>query len=770
MTEAAINSGLSKSKGRVILEYITLALCLCVIALRATFTEGIGAQTAEDPINLGDRVYSLSMSAVLVLSFVIWFVWSFCSSRFSFRLAAIEIGLCLFTIAGIVAGFAAADKRAAITDFVTLLAPVLMAVLLVQILDSQSKIKLVLAVIAGLGVVSAYQCQEQLFYWNEQQIKFYHQNPDAVLAQQGITANSLAHWQFEHRLYSKDVHGFLTTSNSAGSFGLLASFAAVALFIGRFKNRKFSPSGAVWLIGCGLAVAVVIFGLAITRSKGAIIASLIAAAMFIVFLCFGNRLKTHKKVVFIVCLLAVIAGACVVVVYGFTHDGLPGGNSMLVRWQYWRASARMYADHLLTGVGPGNFAHFYPHYKVPSALETVKDPHNLLLTILTQYGPIGLVGFLAMLLMPLSRAAFAGPADSSPRDSRPEQGFRTLAVTFLIVISAVLLVIRPMILKMPPAGSLEEKRAAAILLYAMPVIVFIVGFLLLTWGRTSTKKTNTGIAVAALFCGVVGSLIHNLIDFAIFEPGVLTTFWAIMACLVALDFHQKSRPQLVLKPTAFLRMAIAAAGVALIWAYFNYALIPVAKSTAKIQQAHQASFQGEFERAHSLLAAAAEDDCLSATASSLNGRLYLHHFEVTARKNRDLLTEAEDSLLTAIKRNRAHFRNFERLSEVYTLLAEISTQQEKTNYLNKAFDNALLAVERYPGSGRLRVELAKIAERLGKTNLAIEHYKEAIGIEDGYRRQFRQMYPGRELCSRLGEEKYKFAKQRIKQLSGEIAP
>ena len=79
---------------------------------------------------------------------------------------------------------------------------------------------------------------------------------------------------------------------------------------------------------------------------------------------------------------------------------------MLVRWQYWQASAKMYADHFLTGVGPGNFAYFYPRYKLPAALETVTDPHNFLLTILTQFGPLGLVGFLALIFVPLWKIIF----------------------------------------------------------------------------------------------------------------------------------------------------------------------------------------------------------------------------------------------------------------------------------------------------------------------------------------------------------------------------
>ncbi|GAH17552.1 unnamed protein product, partial [marine sediment metagenome] len=211
-------------------------------------------------------------------------------------------------------------------------------------------------------------------------------------------------------------------------------------------------------------------------------------------------------------------------------------------------------------------------------------------------------------------------------------------------------------------------------------------------------------------------------------------------------------------------------GLVITLVYFNYALIPVSESTAKIRQANQAISDGRFEQAHKLLDIAAEDDLLSPTALSLNGRLYLHHFQVTPRaplgdalrRNRDLLLQAEKCLRAAIERNSAAFKNYERLTEVYLLLAEISTQQEKIDWLNEAFEIASLAVEHYPGCARLRVELAKIAERLGKTGIAASQYEQAIDIEDSYRDQFRQMYPEREkIVSRVGEEKYQFAKQRL---------
>ena len=688
MTEA-------KSKPLVFLEYGLLAVCLCTMAIRCVFTEGVNLQAGTRSIDFADSVYGLSMSALLISAFVVWLVCSFCSKRFLYRFSGIEIGLFLFCIGGVVASLAAEDKRAAITGFTMTLALVLMAVLLVQILDSAKKVKLLLAVIVAAGVLGALYCGCQFLWVNDIIIEQYQNDPQEILEQLGIQGGSFKQMLFENSLSSKDVRGFFTTGNSAGSFALLACFAAVALFSEKVRNRKSNAPASAGLVVVALAAAVIVFGLIITHSKGAIGTSLLAAVMFVTFLCFGEWLKAHKKAILILCILLVIAGGCAAVLYGLAHDRLPGGNSMLVRWQYWRASAEMYADHPFTGVGPGNFVHFYPRYKPAAALETVADPHNFLLSIITQYGPLGLVGFLAAVFIPLGRAVSGGLAKS-------------------------------------PQDALRQKQ--------------------------------NSIMIAALFCAIVAFLVHNCIDFAIFEGGVLMTFWAIIAAVIALDCSRECQQQLVLKGGTFIKTAAAAGGLVVIFSYVGCALIPVAKSTSKIRQAHQANSDGQLERAHNLLSAAAEDDRLSAAALSINGRLYLQRFYSQPTQNRNLLLTSEKCLLDAIGRNKASFKNFEKLTEVYLLLAETSPQQLRADRLNKALDSARQAVARYPGCGRLRVKLAQIAEQLGEIALAIEQYKQAVDIEDSYREQFRIMYPGREIFSRLGQQPYEYAKQRIKVL------
>ena len=333
--------------------------------------------------------------------------------------------------------------------------------------------------------------------------------------------------------------------------------------------------------------------------------------------------------------------------------------------------------------GGGNFANFYPRYKAAGALETVADPHNFVLSLLAQYGVVGVVGFLA--------AVFAG----------------------------------------------------------LVRMVFVKG-----------EDKTKGIIGPILFVAIVVFLLHNCIDFAIFEPGIMTVFWAVVGCLVAMDFNLKDRDVKSMRFGIAGKVLVSVVGVALVWGYIGYAFWPVVGTTVKINQAYEAAEYGQLETAGDLLAEAAEADKLSGAALSLNGGMYLQRFYLGGSTDSDLLLAAEECLLGAIERNEAEYKNYERLAEVYGLLA----RGAEDGWLEKALGSAENAVERYPNSGRLRVQLAKIAELSGDRQKACVNYEKAIEIEDEYRGQFAVMYPGADLFSRLGEDVYGEAKKKIKEL------
>ena len=192
----------------------------------------------------------------------------------------------------------------------------------------------------------------------------------------------------------------------------------------------------------------------------------------------------------------------------------------------------------------------------------------------------------------------------------------------------------------------------------------------------------------------------------------------------------------------------------------------------------QADIDAAFNTAHKFLEEANRLDTLSPKSCYMDAQIYIQQFRPVALseaegmdiRRRELLLQAEKQMLAAIARNKADFKNYRAVTEVYRFLAAITEDPEKQTWLKKAYESASKAVKTFPGSGRLRIELAILAEQLEKTNVAVEQYEKAVHIEDAYRDQFRQMYPGRKMFSRLGEQSYQWAYKRAGELRGPAEP
>jgi len=688
MKKHSIKTYKTKTITQEIIEYLFLVLALGIMITRTFFTEGINPQSSIQKLTITDPTYTLTISAVMIFAFLTFLLWKIYSEKFSYRLSAIEFPLLFFITAAVISSCFASNKRVAISESIAMIAPVIMALMLVQIFDSYKKIKILLYTIVTLGALCAVYAAAQFFWINDLIIEQYQNTPNAFLAHLAIRNGSYQQMLFEHSLYSKDVRGFFTTGNSAGSFALLASFTAIALMIEKIKNRK-EQKGKLKIFIVTILALLTFSAFALTKSKGAILAAVIAVAMLITFLTFKKYIMKNRISILVTVILLLILCLSLIVPYGVRHGRLPGGNSMLVRWQYWSASFKMSLEHPFTGVGPGNFPYYYPHYKNPAALESVSDPHNFVLTILTQFGPLGLIGFLAAVFIPL----------------------------FNIFLS-----------------------------------------------DTETKSKN--LTCSILVIAIVAFLIHNCIDFAIFEPAILTIFWAMLAAVTAMHLNTKKSKPAPIKLHALIQTPSLLFAVVIAAAYFYYALMPVTKSMEKTKLANAAIKNANINQAHILLADAANADTLTPNPSAFNGRLYIQHFNISPTTSPQMLIKAKNSLTKAIKRNKADFKNYEKLSDCYITLSETQTSK-RNEWLNYALDTAKKLVKLYPGCARVHLKLAKTAERLNKKLLAIKHYKIAVTIEDKYRKQFQVMYPGKKIFSRLGDQNYIFIKQQLKLLTEE---
>ncbi|HPS55230.1 MAG TPA: O-antigen ligase family protein [Sedimentisphaerales bacterium] len=740
----------------LIAELIFLA-CLCIIALRATFTEGI--QSSSTTPQLNSIVVSLTFSFILIVLFAFWCYRLIFSAKLTYRFTAIEIPLILFLIAAGVSVYFASNKRLAINSLVILTSPVMLAVLLIQITDRPSKVKILLIVIAALGFLSTVQCLNQLFSDNNMAVQQYQQDPESMLKPLGISKGTFQQFLFEHRLYSKGINSFFMTSNSAGSFSILASFAAFALFYNSLKRFKAGLISRDPFIATAVAFAAVAAGLIITKSKGAIASAFISALILAFYLKFPKIVKTNPKKLLTLAVSILLLAAAVVVYLGQIHDTLPGGNSMLVRWQYWKSTVQMAVDHLLIGVGPGNFGSYYTQYKIPAALETVADPHNFILSILTQFGIFGLLAFLAMIIFPIKKAL--AKCNIEPvENTDPEKSIKASYLIYLVIISVVLLIVRPMLFKVNIASQdIIVVIYVVIVFYIMPVLLFATGGCMFTCSQKNDDIETDSVTSAAIFCGIIAVLIHNLIDFAIFEPSIYTTLWVMIAALAALNLNKKTIGHTGKNLPIYIKSILIIPVGALVLASFVFAFYLPAKADALIKTAIDRPAD-----AISLLQKASQADPLNTDALSMSGKVFMYQYGSNPTKNMSSLTSAMDNLLEAVKRDPADYKNYEKLVDIYILIAQRSEGSLCEKNLQIALNYAEKAVQRYPGSATIRFKYALVADQLKMTTLATDQYLKAIEIEDSFAAQFKIMYPTRDIVSRLDSNLYNQAKSRAQQL------
>jgi len=776
--------------GRRLFEYLLLGLCLLVIAIRATVPESVTGSTGALPGETSDALYTLTLSGLLILAFGLWLIDGVISGRLMYRWGGFEIGAALFLAGAVIAGCLASDKRAAATATAAMMAPVLMAALLAQVLNSRLRIRLVLCVLAGLATATVYQGLEQQLVSNDVTIQQYEQNPREMLGALGIEPGTFDAFLFEHRLYSRGVRGFFTTRNSAGCFLLLGLFALVPMVAqpGR-PPRGTGADGARSLMLRGLVTAAVLGTLVLTRSKGAFLGLAVGAVLWLALARCGDWVRRHRWGLLAGILVAACAATAAVAGHGLAHGSLPGGNSMLVRWQYWHATGRMVADHP-AGVGGGNFGTYYTHYKPDGAIESVSDPHNFALSMLAQYGPLGLAGFLLMVIGPLWRWLGRGPQEASerrddarglPKDSHPERsngsgrrrevlrcaqddrscpelvfdgpGAARFVGVFGAVLAVCLVALRWRLVPVDTADAGPDVVIyVAMTMYLAPAAAFLIG--LAVFGGPSRRACVDGSfgpdlhrVAAAACCAVAAVLVQNLIDFAIFEPGVYTAVWAMIGCLVACG-HTADGQETRTTPLPGITRAGLAAAVVIVPAVFMVVCYrPVYRGTACIRAAHAAISAGSLDRAHAALDAAAQADRWSDEALSLDAKVYLRQYEQSASRDPDLLEAARSRFDSAGSRNPADYKHREKLAQVYGLLGDAA----------KAREMLAEAINKYPDCARLEVAMGRLLD----PSAAAAHYRRAVEIEDAFLEQFRRMYPGREPVSRLGQDAYEDAKARM---------
>ena len=746
-----------------------LLLCCCVLVagrcqINEVFPTGwrVSGPPGQGYFGQGSTPAMLLFAGVICTAALLWLLPRLWGGPIQWRRTGLLAALLIMATAAAVSVSYASNRYTATVGALNLLSQIVLAVLLVQLLDTPWKRRLLLCVVVAAGVTLAYRCWEQHTYEIADFQATVAADPEQALQMQGIEPGSYAAGQFLNRVASGDVAGFFTVSNMAGSVFVLTIMISVGISAAVLRRPAASGGLATALILA--AAAIQVYGLMLTRSRGAILA-LVASVLGFLVLWIGRRFFVrHWRGLFASALLLIVVAVAAVVLCGLRHDRLPT-LSLWVRWQYWTATAAMIAEHWLTGVGPENFGTYYLHYMNAGAGEAVKDPHCMWLALWSQWGLLGLIGAVwAAVAIALHLARPVGDDGITGTSPRQDLDKKFQWLWPIAIITATVL-IRRATSDMHDVGA-ATRASVYLIAFLMPAVVWLLAFsatLAATRNRQIIERSSP--VLLALAAGLMGFLLHNTIDLAIFQPGVGTLFFACVALAVASRRGDMSPSAGRVMKSRANRIIIAGVSIVLVTGLHLIVWLGVA-SHRRMERAQAAALNGRYDKAKESVRSS-----LNPEEDFLAGRIEFMQWQSSPQKTADSLRPVTSRMSWAWGSDRANYRYPLELSRVYDEAAnhfEFTYYQK--NCLAMALESAKAALERHPKKSELLIEYADLLGRAGDDAEALAQYQAAIASERAYVAQQRAMHgPGATIRPRLPRQIQQHAQARIERLEKQVA-
>lgn len=485
----------------------------------------------------------------------------------------IQIGAALLLVAMIVSTWRAGQKHLAVIGSLDLLGLILFAATLRSLLTRPWHVRLTLCVILTAGAMTIVKCAYQKWIETPDTIRYFEEHRAELMPRQSDANSSEAGFlhDYEQRLRSGSVSGYFAHPNVLASYLILIVMTAIALLLSRLKVR---PSWT--LIAPAIIAAGGLAALQAAQSKGAAAALAIALGLLLLGTILRRVIIARPRITVIAILLGgVLAAAALAAALSARPDAL--GRSMLFRSLYWQGAWDMLLDRGPWGIGANNFGRLFTAYKNVSCPEDVEDPHSWVVKTTVEWGVLGLVGFVTILVgaaWHMTRRRESLYNDPSPGGSIIlwTGGLGALVFTWWACIVS---------------GATEEY---ALLVLHIPALTWIVMMIALSLeGPTRQFAADAPKPMLIPLCaGLLGFLLHSGIDLAMFNGGAATTFFAIAAIVMALARPPASETATepvaqIAQPKPKTAIAIAAIGAALALTITVVLVLPSAKASSNLR-------------------------------------------------------------------------------------------------------------------------------------------------------------------------------------------
>ena len=478
----------------------------------------------------------------------------------------------------------ASDKFEDIVSTANFVAAMALLWAMAQLVRSWARLRIVAAVAYGLLLVLLVRG----FYMKFIDMPSMLEQKSRLIQESGLDPHSFGGEQFIRKM--TELMGFNASPNSYAGLLVLLLAVAAGLAIQRIRDRD-DPA---WSIALGLSAPLVFWLLIYTQSKAALVMPILAAAMFAILWKWRGPIARQSKKTFWIGAGIVAFILAAAIGHGLFHHSLPTA-SLNFRWRYWIGAMRMFRSHPLVGVGWDNFGPNYLRYRLAVASEEIRDPHNFLVRFLVELGLVGFGLMLAWLLRlwwELTRPNSPPMPPQPPRLSATPQWRAVLFVASIALLAVVINSISS--IDFAQSGTWIGLELINRMLY---LCALLFGSLVVALRSLEVPQLDERPAPWLLYGILIAVgilLIHNLIEFSMFEAGPACLLGALIGAALGVRMANPPVRNPRISWAAVAGLVAMCAGCA---AAGNWLAYPVARAEAAAHRGDDDLRAGKFDAA-----------------------------------------------------------------------------------------------------------------------------------------------------------------------------
>ncbi|MGN6625146.1 MAG: O-antigen ligase family protein, partial [Tepidisphaeraceae bacterium] len=569
-----------------ILTQIALVIVLAVCATRVTMSE-----TLRDVFNPGtvpgaDAAIGPGATTTVLLDLLCWapvlliLIRRAIDRAYVLRWQASHVLLLALSGWVVASTFWASDRFAACVNASTWCAGFAVLWSMSQLVRSWTRVRLVLSLAVALSAIFVAQAAIYKFIEGPELQDQWKSMRDQVFEQNHWSPNDFAAKQFEMKVMHAELMGFYKSPNTFAAIAALCAFITAGFAWQRRQDNDPAGFTVALAVPVVLTIPVLIGTASRTAEAGAV---LCAGVLVVAWRCRGF-LAAHARAMFAVACALAAAGAAVVIGIGIKTGGLIH-DSLNFRWNYWVAAWDLHRVHPWIGVGWSNFGNAYLGHRLPVATEEVKDPHNFIVKFLAETGIVGallVIAWVARFFREMTRPI-------APRRISSQTGLLGL-VSAVVGGYALLRVVSMAPLSLLPTEILKLLLFTALILLGMAIAAV----------RGSTDRAADDrpapFLLYATIVGLGGFVLHNLVDFAMFETGPWLVMMLIVGCVLGAR-HISVAGKRTHTWAALGGLAVVFLGLLV---YVGLLIVPLATAEAKATAGDAAGREGRLTDAVSL--------------------------------------------------------------------------------------------------------------------------------------------------------------------------